>query len=107
MPMQDGKVVDSPLRPTPCKASLHQSNCGMPSRSIAGEPFIISLAFSSSVSLPSRSSARSSAGRLGFWYGRFCAVAPVATAIMAASSSLLFLISLSFYGFVIVCLPLC
>ena len=67
MPMQEGKVVLSPLRPTPCRASLHQSNCGMPSLGMAGELFIISAAFSSRVRRPSKSSTRCSTGNAGFW----------------------------------------
>ena len=58
IPIVTGKTVAVPLRPTPCSASFHHSNCGMPSLGIAGELFIISDIFSSTVSLEHRSSAR-------------------------------------------------
>jgi hypothetical protein len=55
----------------------------MPNRGMAGDVSIINLAFSSSVSRPSKSSARCSAVRFGFWYGNICAI--IADAVNAMS----------------------
>ena len=69
-----GNTVVKPLRPMPCRASLHHWNWGIPNRGIAGDESIISFTFSSSVSRPSKSSARCSAVSFGFWYGSVCAM---------------------------------
>lgn len=69
IPMQEGKTVARPFLPTPCRASLHQSNDGMPNRSMAGELFIIRLTFSSNVRREHMSFARSDEGRFGSWKG--------------------------------------
>lgn len=72
----------------PCSPSLHQSNCGMPSRSMAGEPLRIICDFSSIVSREHKSRARSSELRLGFWYGS-CAAAGTAAAITTVATRIL------------------
>jgi hypothetical protein len=72
MPTGSGKTVTLSLLASPCNASLHQLNFFMPSRGIASDTSHISMAFSSSVSLPIRSFARSSDVSEGFWKGYCC-----------------------------------
>ena len=65
-----GKTVARPARATPCSASFHHGNRGMPSRSTGSARSIISETFSSRVSRPTRSSIRFSTGRSGLRKGR-------------------------------------
>ena len=92
MHMVMGNTVAKPLRPTPCSASFHHSNRGTPNRSMAGEPFIISFAFSSSVSRFIKSSTRCSFERLVFWKGSCWACILSVAAIARERRSLIFIL---------------
>ena len=93
MPMHDGKTVAVPFLPTPWRASLHQSKGGIPSRSIAGDEFIMRLTFSSSVRREQRSSARSRKLSDLSFQGSEAAKAPAAARKAAAAIICLIFIS--------------
>ena len=86
-----GNTVAKPFRPTPCSASFHHWNWGMPNRGMAGDESIISLTFSSSVKRPNKSSARCSAVRFGFWYGNDCAINTVVVSVSRVVKSSFFI----------------